>query len=178
MEPPKTEAWLRGPIEGVSTYIAPTLFSFQQAREDVEKFTAGLSNDQIWVRIEDLAPVGFHIRHIGGSADRLITYIEGKQLSETQLAALKTEMDPGESREQLLAGLDAALTRAEKFCRGLDVAQLEAPRSVGRKQLPTTVIGLLIHLAEHTQRHTGQCVTTAKIIRCLNLPESAPVSGA
>lgn len=174
MEPNKTEAWLRGPIDGVSPFVAPALFAFQQSREDVARFTEGLTTDQIWVRIEDLAPVGFHIRHIGGSVERLATYLEGKQLSEVQLTAIDAEMTPGTSREDLLKQLDVALKDAETVCRAVDLRRLEEPRTVGRKQLPTTVMGLLVHMAEHTQRHTGQCVTTVKLIRCLNLPETLP----
>ena len=164
----KTEPWLRGPIEGVSPWIAPILFSFQMAREDVVRHTEGLTTEQLWMRPQGIAAVGFHIRHIGGSVDRLTTYVEGRQLSESQMIALKAETEPGASRQELLEGMNAALLRAEQLYRQLDPAQLAEARAVGRKQLPTTVIGLLIHIAEHTQRHTGQCVTTAKLIQNLN----------
>jgi hypothetical protein len=164
----KAEPWLRGPIEGVSPWIAPILYSFQMAREDVARHTEGLTSGQLWMRPQGIAAAGFHIRHIGGSVDRLTTYVEGRQLSESQMIALKTETEPGASLEELLAGMNAALDRAERYYRQLDAGQLTEARFVGRKQLPTTVIGLLIHIAEHTQRHTGQCVTTAKLVRNLN----------
>jgi hypothetical protein len=164
----KAEPWLRGPIEDVSPWIAPILYSFQMAREDVARHTEGLTAEQLWMRPQGIASAGFHIRHIGGSVDRLTTYVEGRQLSESQMTALKTETEPGASRQELLAGMNAALERAEQLYRQLDPDHLTEARFVGRKQLPTTVIGLLIHIAEHTQRHTGQCVTTAKLVRNLN----------
>ena len=160
-EPPP-EAWLRGPIPGVDPLLAPLLHSFQMAREDLAQWTEGLTSDQIWATPHGFGSVGFHLRHIAGSTDRLMTYLEGKQLSETQMAALKTEKEPGASRETLLAALNAAFANAEAVVRSLELAQLAEPRAVGRRQLPTTVIGLLFHIAEHTQRHTGQAISAAK----------------
>ena len=158
------EPWLRGPIPGLDPRIAPILYTFTQAREDLAQYTDGLTPDQIWARPCSLASVGFHIRHIAGSTDRLMTYLTGAQLSEAQLASLAAESTPGAAREELLAALDAAFTCAESIVRALDPASLTTPREVGRKRLPTTVIGLLTHIAEHTQRHTGQAITTAKLV--------------
>jgi uncharacterized damage-inducible protein DinB len=162
---PLPEAWLRGPIPGVDTLLAPLLYSFQMAREDLAQWTEGLTAGQIWANPHGFGSVGFHLRHIAGSTDRLMTYVGGKQLSETQLAALKAEKEPGASREKLLAGFNAAFDNAEAVVRSLDPAQLAEARSVGRKQLPTTVIGLLFHIAEHTQRHVGQAISAAKWAR-------------
>jgi hypothetical protein len=159
------EPWLRGPIPNLDPRIAPILYAFEQAREDLAHYTDGLTPDQLWFRPCDLAPTAFHIRHIAGSADRLITYLTGAQLSESQRADLAAESTPGASREELLAALDAAFARAEAIVRTLDPATLTNPREVGRKRLPTTVIGLLTHIAEHTQRHVGQAITTAKLVR-------------
>jgi hypothetical protein len=110
--------------------------------------------------------VGFHLRHIAGSTDRLVTYLEGLQLSEEQMAALRAEHDPGATREELLASMDATFQRAEAVVLSIDPATLADPRSVGRKRLPTTVIGLLTHIAEHTQRHVGQAISGAKLAKC------------
>jgi uncharacterized damage-inducible protein DinB len=159
------EAWLRGPIPGVDTLLAPLLHSFQMAREDLAQWTDGLTSRQIWATPNGFGSVGFHLRHIAASTDRLMTYVQGKPLSETQMAALKAEKEPGASRETLLAALNAAFDNAEAVVRSLDPAQLAEPRAVGRKQLPTTVIGLLFHIAEHTQRHTGQAISAAKWTR-------------
>jgi uncharacterized damage-inducible protein DinB len=145
------EAWLRGPIEGVDPLTAPVLYAFTQAREDLARCSEGLTPDQLWS-----STVGFHIRHIARSTDRLIEYLEGR------LPEQLGDGDPGASREELLAELDAAFNRAEKVVRATDPATLREKREVGRKRLPTTVIGLLTHIAEHTQRHVGQAITAAK----------------
>ena len=156
---------MRGPIEGVSPLVAPVLYSFQQAREDLQKYTEGLTTDQIWARPHGFGSVGFHVRHIAGSTDRLMTYLQGNQLSESQMTVLRAEHDAGATREQLLDGLDRAFAAAETVVRSIDPATLTEPREIGRKRLPTTVIGLLTHIAEHTQRHVGQAISAAKLAR-------------
>jgi uncharacterized damage-inducible protein DinB len=159
------EPWMRGPIEGVPTLLAPLLYSFQQAREDLSHHTEGLTQAQLWATPHGFGSVGFHLRHIAGSTERLTTYLEGRQLSEAQLDFLKHEHDPGASREELLDAMDAVFERAEAVVRALDVARIEDAREIGRKKLPTTVIGLLTHIAEHTQRHVGQAISAAKLAR-------------
>jgi uncharacterized damage-inducible protein DinB len=155
---------MRGPIKDVHPLLAPVLYSFQMAREDLEKYTAGLPPARIWATPHDLASVGFHMVHIAGSTNRLITYLQGKELTAEQLDAMAAEQSPGEpSREQLLAALNQAFDHAEAVIRALDPATLSDARTVGRKRLPTTVIGLLTHIAEHTQRHVGQAIVTAKL---------------
>ena len=162
MEP---EPWLRGPLPDIAPLLAPVLRCFEQVREDLARHTEGLTREQIWARPHGLAPLGFQLRHIAGSVERLMTYVQGRQLSEQQLAAIKTEMEPGPGREELLARIDAALRFAESIVRALPPRALQEPRTVGRKQLPTTVAGLLVHVAEHTQRHTGQAISAAKLAR-------------
>jgi uncharacterized damage-inducible protein DinB len=156
---------MRGPIPGIHTFIAPLFYSFQMAREDLAKYTAGLTAEQIWSTPHGFGSVGFHLRHIAGSTDRLMTYVAGDQLSDAQMAALKTEKEPGATREMLLAAMNEAFERAEEAARSLEPDRLADPRGVGRKQLPTTVVGLLVHLAEHTQRHVGQAISAAKLAR-------------
>jgi hypothetical protein len=162
---PLPEPWLRGPIPGLNPAMAPILYAFEQAREDLTRYTEGLTADQIWATPYQLPSTGFHIRHIARSTDRLITYLRGAQLSEEQMASLRAESAPGASRETLLAELDSAFGPAEQVVRSLRVEMLNESRAVGRKRLPTTVIGLLTHIAEHTQRHVGQAITTAKLVR-------------
>ena len=162
---PSIEPWLRGPIEGVPHAVMPLFFSFAQVKEDLQKFASGLSPDQLWRKIGANAPVGFHMRHIPGSVDRLLTYLEGGHLTEQQLQYLKHEAEPGATFEQLFTGLEHQLSTAEERLRKIDTSDLTAPRYIGRKRLPTTVLGLLVHIAEHTQRHLGQAVTTAKLAR-------------
>src|SRR5450432_1458088 len=125
------EPWLRGPLPGVDTFIAPLLYSFEMAREDLAKYTAGLTTEQIWAAPHGLGSLGFHLCHIAGSTDRLITYVDGGQLSSDQMAALKTEKEPGATREMLLAAIDQAFENAEAVARALDPTRLADPRGVG-----------------------------------------------
>ena len=159
------EPWLRGPIPGVDSLTAPILYSFEQAYEDLAKYTAGLSVDQIWATPHGFGSLGFHLRHIAGSVQRLMTYVQGRQLSDAQMAEIKIQHEPGATREELLAGLRASFENAGAVVRAIGPATLAEPREVGRKRLPTTVIGLLTHIAEHTQRHVGQAISAAKLAR-------------
>jgi uncharacterized damage-inducible protein DinB len=146
------EPWLRGPIEGIDPLTAPVLYAFIQAREDLSKYTEGMTTERIWA-----SGVGFHIRHISRSTERLIGYLEGR------LPEKLGEGEPGASREELLNEMNSVFRAAEAVVRAIDPATLREPRTVGRKRLPTTVIGLLTHIAEHTQRHIGQAITASKL---------------
>lgn len=159
------EAWLRGPMPQVHPVLAAALYGFQQTREDLALHTSGLSANQIWARPHGLAPVGFHLRHIAGSVDRLTTYLEGLGLEDAQLAALAEEMEPGEGLDKLLLEVERSLQRAERVIRAIEPATFADPRWVGRNHLPTTVAGLLVHIAEHTQRHLGQAIAAAQLAR-------------
>lgn len=159
------EPWLRGPIEGVHPLVAPTLHAYRQALEDVAQWTAGLSDQQIWSRPSGLAPVGFQLRHIAGSVERLTTYLRREQLSAGQIAAARGEMEPGPGRAALLEMVIRSLQESERVIRALDPATLTDARAVGRKHLPTTAIGLVVHLAEHTQRHVGELIVISKLAR-------------
>jgi uncharacterized damage-inducible protein DinB len=154
---------MRGPIAGVDPLVAPVLYAFQQAREDLAKYIEGLTPEQIWASPHGFGSVGFHVRHIAGSVDRLMTYLLQRELTPEQMGQLRDEPRPlGIGRDPLLAILYDALARAETIVRTIDPATLAEPRAIGRKKLPTTVIGLLTHIAEHTQRHVGQAISAAK----------------
>jgi uncharacterized damage-inducible protein DinB len=158
------EPWMRGPIDGVDPLVAPVLYSFQQAREDLRRWTEGLSMEELWATPHGFGSVGFHLRHIAGSTGRLMSYLQGLALDAGQLGALQTEHEPaGAGRDELLAFVDASFEDAERVVRALNPGTLRDPRAVGRRQLPTTVIGLLVHIAEHTQRHVGQAISAAKL---------------
>jgi uncharacterized damage-inducible protein DinB len=165
MERTNPEPWLRGTIEGVHPVIAQVLYSFQQAAEDLEHFTDGLTDEQVWVRSEGLTPVGAHIRHIIGSIDRLLTYTRGEQLTAGQMDSLKSEMQAGATRGELLSDLRSRIKDFESEIRRVKPETFTDARKVGRKELPTTVAGLLVHIAEHTQRHVGQAIIMAKLAR-------------
>jgi uncharacterized damage-inducible protein DinB len=165
MADPLPEPWLRGSIPGVHPLVMPVLFSFMQVREDLQKHTAGLTREQVWRRFENAPSLGFHLKHIAGSVDRLTSYLCGNPLSEEQLQFLKTEAREDTELDALLQEVDRSLQAAEAKLQALNPETLYDLRTVGRKQLPTTVIGLIVHLAEHTQRHLGQAITTATLAR-------------
>jgi uncharacterized damage-inducible protein DinB len=158
------EPWLRGTLQEVAAVPRAVLHALELAKEDIERWCGALSDEQLNARPCGIAPAAFHLRHIARSIDRLLTYAEGGQLNSEQLAALKTELDPGASRQELLTEFAAALERSAARIRALDPAHMEDARKIGRRQLPSTVGGLLVHVADHTQRHVGQAVTTAKIL--------------
>ena len=158
------EPWLRGTLQEVPAVQRAVVHALELAKEDLQRWCGGLSDEQINARPGGLPPVAFHLRHIARSLDRLLTYAEGQELDDEQLSAKKAEMDPGATRDNLFAELNSALARSENRVRAFDLGALEQGRSVGRKQLPTSVGGLLVHVADHTQRHVGQAITTAKIV--------------
>jgi uncharacterized damage-inducible protein DinB len=138
-----------------------------QCREEVTERIGGLTADQVWARPLGATPVGFHARHAAGSLDRLFAYARGESLSPAELAALAAEEQPDfapDIARQLVANFDAAVDRALRQLRSTDETTLLEARSVGRARLPSNVLGLLFHAAEHTQRHIGQLVTTAKAL--------------
>ncbi|HWK88863.1 MAG TPA: DinB family protein [Longimicrobium sp.] len=162
------EVWMRGPVAGVPPLLMPAAHALLGALEDIEAAVAGLTPDKLWARPGGAASVGFHLLHVPGSMDRLLTYARGEMLDDAQRAALEAEKTAGEPRialEVLLANLRAATDRALAQIRATPESDLLAHRGVGRAQLPSNVLGLIFHTAEHTQRHTGQIITTARIVR-------------
>jgi uncharacterized damage-inducible protein DinB len=140
------------------------LHALELCWNDVQRFCEGLSGEELNTRPFGLPPVAFHLKHIARSTDRLLSYAEGRALSDDQLAAKQSELDATSTREQLFSELDAALKRSAARIRGFSPSRLDEVRLVGQKQLPTTVAGLLVHVADHMQRHVGQAVTTSKIV--------------
>jgi len=161
---PSIEPWLRGTASNVPAVGRAVLHALQLAEEDLRKWCGSLSDADLNARPAGAAPVAFHIRHLARSLDRLLTYAEGRSLSAEQLARLRTELDPAATREELLAELTAALADAAARIRAIAGTNLEEARSVGKKHLPTTVGGLLVHVADHTQRHVGQAITTTRVL--------------
>jgi len=162
------EVWLRGPVPGVDAALQPVAHALMQAREDLTRAVAGLAPAELWATPGGAASVGFHLRHIAGSIDRLLTYARAASLDDAQRAALAAERRPGdppEGVESLLAGVNRAIDGAVEQVRHTAPATLDAPRPVGRAALPSTVRGLLFHAAEHAQRHVGQVIVTAKVVR-------------
>jgi uncharacterized damage-inducible protein DinB len=161
---PTAEPWLRGTELEVPAVGRAVLHALQLAEEDLRQWCGNLSDVQLNARPAGVAPVAFHIRHLARSLDRLLTYAEGVSLREEQLAGLRTELDQGATRDDLFHELNAALATGAARVRALANKNLEEARTVGSKRLPTTLGGLLVHLADHTQRHVGQAITTARLV--------------
>jgi hypothetical protein len=181
-----TEAWLAGPVAGVDPLLMPVAHALIQARGDIVGAANGLSEPEIWIKPGGAASVGFHMLHVPGAIDRLLTYARGvQQLSDEQRTSLDRERvagefawhpaggaapgDPPERLATLIALVESEIDRVLDVVRATKPRALTEPRLVGRAGLPSTVGGLLFHIAEHTQRHTGQIITTAKIVRGLRL---------
>jgi uncharacterized damage-inducible protein DinB len=161
-----TEHWLRGPVPGIEPILQPAAHALLQCLDDVQAAIAGLSPEEFARSPGGAASVAFHLRHLSGSIDRLFTYARGEPLDTAQREALRREQsaeapDPASLMSALRATIDAALAQL----RATPASGLLAPREVGRARLPSTVLGLLFHAAEHAQRHTGQIVATAKVVR-------------
>jgi len=164
---PYIEPWLRGTYADVPAAGRAVLHALDLALDDLSKWTEGLTDAEVHSEPLGLTSVAFHLRHIARSTDRLLSYAEGKQLSAEQLAALKAERAGDETLAELLAEVEASFSDAAERVRVLATANLDTFRGVGRKQLPTSIGGALIHVGDHTQRHVGQVVTTAKVLKAL-----------
>jgi hypothetical protein len=147
----------------------PAAHSFLQTVDELERSGAReLTHEQLWATPGGAAPVGFHLRHIAGATERLLGYARGQSLSETQIAAMKAErvlpQTPIAATALVEAAIDA-LRRAVDVVGATPAADADAPRSVGRARLPSTVMGLLFHAAEHAYRHSGQVMSLTKVVR-------------
>jgi uncharacterized damage-inducible protein DinB len=154
-------------VEGVDPYLQPAAHALLQSREDLAAAVAGLDGPQLWARPGNAASVGFHLRHIAGAIDRLLSYARGETLTDMQKERARAEQVAGTETDPapLLTAAQAAIDAALAQLRGTPREALLQPRAVGRAALPSTVLGLLFHVAEHTQRHTGQVIATAKVVR-------------
>jgi hypothetical protein len=161
------EVWLRGPVKGVADELQPVAHALIQAREDLDLLLERVPAAEMWATPGGAASAGFHVRHLVGSLDRLMTYARGESLADHQVDALRAEHlpDPGMTSGDLRASVTTAIERALKQVRETDAATLGEMRAVGRARIPATVRGILFHAAEHTTRHVGQVSTTLKVVR-------------
>jgi uncharacterized damage-inducible protein DinB len=166
MQKSQPEPWLRGSYSEIPAVPRAVLHAIELAQEDLTSWCGQLSEQELLANPSGLPSIAFHLRHIARSLDRLLTYAEGRQLNERQLQALNSEASAECRRAEIFSELSAAVT--DSSVRILKLGEkpdtLSQPRTVGRKNLPTTVAGLLVHIADHTQRHVGQAITTAKIL--------------
>ncbi len=161
------KAWLGGKLEGYAPLVMPAAHALAQAIVDLQKHAPGLSNEELRARPNNSPSAAFHLRHIAGSIDRLLTYSRGEQLNDAQFAALKAETadDSDFNADELTRRAITEINNALEVLKNVDLNNLFEERFVGRQKLPTNVFGLLFHIAEHTARHVGQVVTTAAIVR-------------
>ena len=168
MSTPLPEAWLRGPVAGMPALLNPAAHALQHAADDVQRALEGLPTEVLWHRPGAAASVGYHVRHLIGALDRLLTYARRESLTPQQLQSRAREADPGDppaDSATLLSELTVAIDRALDQLRTIPEASLLDARAVGRQRLPSTVLGLIFHAAEHSARHAGQALTTAKILK-------------
>jgi uncharacterized damage-inducible protein DinB len=162
------EVWLRGPVPAVPPALQPVAHALLQAREEVEALMADFPEQKLWDRPAGVASVGFHLQHFPGVLSRLFTYARGESLDPAQREALAAEQEPSRPNvtvHDLVQGFSRQVDRAIEELRATDERTLTDPRTVGRGKLPSTRLGLIVHAAEHTQRHVGQLLVTARVLR-------------
>jgi hypothetical protein len=161
------EVWLRGPLPDIPALLQPVAHALLQAREEVVAEMAGFPEELLWERPGGVASVGFHLQHLSGVLDRLFTYAQGRVLSERQgeLLAVEGVPDSRLSSHKLVVAFNDQVDHALEQLRAINERTLTEYRAVGRAKLPSTVLGLLVHAAEHTQRHVGQLLVTVRVQR-------------
>ena len=163
------EVWLRGPLEDLPVLLQPAAFALMQTNEELPFWLKNFPKEKLWVKPAGRASVGFHLKHLSGVLDRMLTYAKEEPLSSEQFAYLKAEeaIETDLSVEQLINVFTAKVEEALTYFKTLEEHQLTEIRSVGRKKLPSTLIGLIFHAAEHSQRHLGQLIATVSFVKTL-----------
>jgi uncharacterized damage-inducible protein DinB len=167
------EAWLRGPVPGITSTLQPVAHALLQAREEVETLMENFPEQKLWDRPAGVASVGFHLQHFVGVLSRLFTYARGESLDAAQRAALAAEQAPSRADvtvQALVVAFHQQVDRAIEELRAIDERTLTEAREVGRNKLPSTRLGLIVHAAEHTQRHVGQLLVTVRVLSSASAP--------
>jgi uncharacterized damage-inducible protein DinB len=166
MKANKPEVWLRGKVEGVPNLLQPAAHALLQSSEEVEKYMKDFPEELLWEKPAGRASVGFHLQHLTGVIDRMLTYAKAEKLSENQFKYLKNEGKPDQqiSVRFLVKNFQDKVDEAIDFLKNTPENILTENRAVGRKELPSTLIGLLFHAAEHSQRHVGQLLVTVSFL--------------
>ncbi len=167
MENQLLEVWQRAPVKDVPALLQPVAHALLQAREELTDLVNNFPEELLWERPACVASPAFHLQHLSGVLDRVFTYARGEALSAYQLDQLYAE-DISRQTEvnisSLLTRFNQQVDKAIEQLKNTDEKTLPEFRGVGRKLLPSTVIGLLVHGAEHTMRHIGQLMVTIKIL--------------
>lgn len=160
------EVWMRGPIAGIIPMLQPVAHALLQASEEVAAIMESFPSDRLWIKPAGMASAGFHLQHMKGVLERLFSYSRSESLNEAQLSYLRNEgvPDPSITHVELVTSFQKQVEISIEYLEKIQENQLLEPRGIGRKQIPTNVIGLLFHAAEHTQRHLGQLLVTAKVV--------------
>ena len=160
------EYWLRGPVDGIPALLQPAAHALLQTRLEARTYTKDFDESLLWEMPHGRANVGFHLQHIAGVIDRMLAYADQKSLSENQFEYLKSEGKPSQDihLEDLLLHLETKINEALIYFRNINIQNLTDYRSVGRKKLPSTLLGVLFHAAEHSQRHVGQLLVTVSAL--------------
>ncbi len=160
------EYWLRGPLPGVPPLLQPVAHALLQAQEEIVVLMTDFNGAMLWQRPAGCASAGFHLQHLSGVLDRLFTYAKGQPLTAAQLQQLAAEgKETTEITVQgLLNAFQEQVEKAMAQLRNTDEHTLTEMRTVGRAGLPATVLGLLVHAAEHTMRHAGQLLVTVRVL--------------
>lgn len=164
MEQQQPEVWMRGPLPNVPILLQPVAHALLQVEEDIQNLLQRVNEEQLWERPGGVASVAFHVQHIAGVIDRMFSYARNEKLSEIQLDYLKQEgkRQTGIDKRRLLLDLRKRVEQALQELSNTPVNELGEARYLGRQRIPTTLIGLLFHAAEHSQRHLGQLLVTVK----------------
>lgn len=170
----RKEFWQRGPIENVPALLQPVAHALLEVGEEVQIIMEGFPENLLWKKPAGVASPAFHLQHINGVIDRLFTYARKELLSKEQMHSLSLEggeQNNSLSMQQMISSLNERISLAVEELKTIDVETLSEARGVGRKQIPTTLIGLYFHAAEHSMRHLGQLLVTVKILKSSNEPE-------
>ena len=96
----------------------PAVHALLQAAEDLERVAAGLLPSELSATPGGAASIGYHLRHIAGSIERLTTYARGEKLSANQRKSLLSEKDSAESPGEASAELGRLLGAVIAYEKG------------------------------------------------------------
>jgi hypothetical protein len=167
----KREVWQRGPLQNIPLLLQPVAHALLQAREELHDMMNTFPEKLLWERPADVASPAFHLQHLTGVLDRLFTYARKESLTHEQLHALSIEGNQHETSSSMMELIELFNKQVDLSIRELhevNIDMLTEVRTVGRKLIPTTLIGLYVHAAEHTMRHIGQLLVTVKVLKSKN----------
>ncbi|HKD06640.1 MAG TPA: DinB family protein [Bryobacteraceae bacterium] len=167
MRPLQTESWLRGILPGTDPVTGHLVRAAEQITEEIEKALHALTREEVWATPHGMTSAGFHAKHLAGSTRRLCKYLQGRQLTPTEVSEIAEESKGQELPAELISGVEEAFRQYVSLIRTIRPEEFGSIREVGRQRLPVTAIGLAIHIAEHGARHLGQAITSAKLARAV-----------